>query len=177
MVVDLNTNVAMNFINFTDLLTALPKIQQITSMRYHNANWITEILQVKHHLLTVLTLRYEHFEQCDEFDKNQLLTFLKAQRTGFRLTLDIREANVEFVAQLMEFLDKNLDRDYDPDKADYYFRNEVAITNGTETIGRWCLPPDENEMHFLVKSKPLVKFSLAKTNEEAEYEVVDGEII
>uniref|UniRef100_A0A7E4V7L6 3'-5' exonuclease domain-containing protein n=1 Tax=Panagrellus redivivus TaxID=6233 RepID=A0A7E4V7L6_PANRE len=139
-----------SFINFTDLLNALPKIQQITSTHYHNANWISEILQVKDHSVVDLHLCYGRVEQCDEFDYNLLLAFLKVQRTGFRLALTFCQLKVQrFDGKLMRFVDQNLLRGCGPKQMDSngrarWTRTRVTVSTGANIYLTWWLPLDND---------------------------------
>uniref|UniRef100_A0A7E4V7I7 F-box domain-containing protein n=1 Tax=Panagrellus redivivus TaxID=6233 RepID=A0A7E4V7I7_PANRE len=139
-----------SFVNFTDLLTAFPNVQTVNAMYYHNANWISEILQVKQHSLMDLTLSYTCIEQCGEFDANNLLTFLKAQRPGFQLMLFMPKQKVgPFITELMKFVDQKLARGFGPKQTDSngtvrWTNTRFKVFNGYEINKTWYLPRGNN---------------------------------
>uniref|UniRef100_A0A7E4ZZ95 FTH domain-containing protein n=1 Tax=Panagrellus redivivus TaxID=6233 RepID=A0A7E4ZZ95_PANRE len=103
----LTSNVS-NAINYTDLLTAIPDLRAFTT-NYHSTNWMAEILHVEKHSLRRLHIIYTRFEQCDHFDFNELLAFIRKQRTAFDLIVTLFVANCDsFFLQLKQFLDQRL---------------------------------------------------------------------
>uniref|UniRef100_A0A7E4V908 FBA_2 domain-containing protein n=1 Tax=Panagrellus redivivus TaxID=6233 RepID=A0A7E4V908_PANRE len=143
--IDFTSHVPISTINFTDLLTALPNVPIIYSMRCHNSNWVSEILQVKKHSLMRLSLGYDRVEQFDGFDNNLLLTFLKAQRPGFELNLSILIA-MPFTGKLLRFVNRKLVRGYGPGVTQYnnrYRRTHTTLRIGSKKVDRtYYLPLD-----------------------------------
>uniref|UniRef100_A0A7E4URM2 TIR domain-containing protein n=1 Tax=Panagrellus redivivus TaxID=6233 RepID=A0A7E4URM2_PANRE len=105
---------------------------------------MNEILQVKHSLKR-LFISYQDCDQCNLFDFDEFLTFIKAQRQGFSIILaKISNAGIMelFFSELIHYLDRKLKRDK------RQARSHVTVWFGNSR-NTWHVPLHNDNYHVL----------------------------
>uniref|UniRef100_A0A7E4ZQM5 FBA_2 domain-containing protein n=1 Tax=Panagrellus redivivus TaxID=6233 RepID=A0A7E4ZQM5_PANRE len=103
-----NTN---NILNFNDVLTFFPNLWSISTHCRINNTWINDIVQLGIRSLSDLTLFFNHpLAKFEKFWAQDLLSLLKAQRSGFSLSIEVTDDTKEFerfFRELKQFMDRN----------------------------------------------------------------------
>uniref|UniRef100_A0A7E4VDC3 F-box/FBD/LRR-repeat protein n=1 Tax=Panagrellus redivivus TaxID=6233 RepID=A0A7E4VDC3_PANRE len=128
-------------ISLADIITAFPRIRYLVlSEGYLTDNWLTDLLPLQNSSLEVLRI-YVNSDQFKKVKKEQLLTFLKAQRQGFSLAIKILGSGKHlkfYFLFLNEFLNRKLNKfETNPPPPMKYTR--IAITY-RDVLSAWFLP-------------------------------------
>uniref|UniRef100_A0A7E4ZXM2 FTH domain-containing protein n=1 Tax=Panagrellus redivivus TaxID=6233 RepID=A0A7E4ZXM2_PANRE len=84
-----NTTNYSYILKFTDLLTAFPLVKYIQlSHICTSPSWMSEILHVKDHGLTCLYIEVQE-NQIEQLTVEEIVQFLKAQKKGFELYINL----------------------------------------------------------------------------------------
>uniref|UniRef100_A0A7E4W4E7 Origin recognition complex subunit 2 n=1 Tax=Panagrellus redivivus TaxID=6233 RepID=A0A7E4W4E7_PANRE len=93
------------FSNFSDMFSVLPRLTEVYIFAVVATTWMRDILQFPRHKLNLLTI-IDPSETFD-IDVDMLITFLKAQKPGFRLQLKCVHLSIQqvlFMSSLREEL-------------------------------------------------------------------------
>uniref|UniRef100_A0A7E4VYG8 DUF38 domain-containing protein n=1 Tax=Panagrellus redivivus TaxID=6233 RepID=A0A7E4VYG8_PANRE len=101
-------------VNIAEVLTVFPRLESLSISCFHTTQWIAEMMQVRSHSLKHLILGYSSKTQYGNFIFNDFLTFIKAQRKGFRLSIMVHGHPESFEPYFLE-MKENLDRTLKPD--------------------------------------------------------------
>uniref|UniRef100_A0A7E5A158 F-box domain-containing protein n=1 Tax=Panagrellus redivivus TaxID=6233 RepID=A0A7E5A158_PANRE len=141
-----NTNLSYIF-NLTDLLNDFRYLRELTISSSLSTNWMAEILQYKKSKLKKLTLSFYDSLPFSTSDLPEFVTFLKAQRPGFRIWIYIRDSSTyqSFFSDLEQYFEVHLVRAGLLELFKFKIQPGVFISS-RPFKGLWFLPPvDENK--------------------------------